>query len=166
MAVATRRGDLTIIPRFAWKLQGIGVVLFGGLLAGSLLVKDPTRIQLFGPIQQLLYVLFFAATLVLVVRPPGVVLREDEMIVRQFGRSRHVERRNVREVMFELPGRIIGGENPRSKYRHVEVVIWDHGREYVIPIVWCQWLLGLMTPQEAQEAKATIDAWTERTGTN
>ena len=166
MATAARERGVKIIPRFAWKLQGLGIVLFGGLLAGSLLVKDPSKITLFGPIQQLIYVLFFAMTLVIFVRPPGVVLRDNEMIVRRFGRNRHVERRNVREVLFEPPGRVIGGDNPRSKFRHVEVVIWDSGKEYVIPLVWCQRLMGLMTPQEAQLAKATLDAWTGRTETN
>jgi hypothetical protein len=160
------RRVVRIIPRFAWKLQGLGVLLFGALLAGSLLVSNPSRFTFFGPIEQLLYVLFFVVTLALCLRPPGVILRENEMVVRRFGRSRHIERRNVREVLFELPTNAIGAELRRSKYRHVEIVVWENGIEHVIPIVWCDRLMGLMTPQEAQEAKATLDAWTGRTGTN
>ncbi len=55
---------------------------------------------------------------------------------------------------------------PHSKNRRVEIVIWDNGKAYIIPIFWCDRLLGLMTLREAQDAKARIDAWTERTGTN
>ena len=157
---------MKIVPRFAWKMLGLGVLLFGGLLAGSLLVNDPSKFTFFGPVQQVIDVLFLAVAFLICVRPPGVILRENEMIVRQFLRNRHVERRNVREVLFENPGRVIGGDNPRSKNRLIEIVIWDKGKEYVIPLVWCQRLMGLMTPQEAQHAKATLDGWTGRTETN
>jgi hypothetical protein len=164
--VSEAQGDVKIIPRAAWKLQVAGVLLFGGLLAGSLLVRDPSKFWFFGPISQLIYVVFLVGTLVLCVRPPGVILRDDEMIVRQFTRNRHVDRRNVRKVLFELPRRVIGGEVPNSQFRRVEIVIWDNGKEYVIPLAWSDRLLGLMTRPEAQEAKATLEKWTGRTATN
>src|SRR5579863_7580689 len=97
-AITNRFVPIKIVPRFAWMLQGFGVVLFGGLLAGSLLVNHPSRFTYFGPIFQPIYVAFFVITIVLCRRPPGLILYGGEMVVRQFLRKRHVTRKNVRDV--------------------------------------------------------------------
>ena len=53
---------------------------------------------------------------------------------------------------------MIGGDSP-SGNRWIAVVIWNAGVEVIIPIIWCQSILGLFRPPEAQAVKDKIEAW-------
>ena len=158
--MASASADLSypkkIVPRFAWTFQWLGALAAIAVLVLSFVVTSNGFFWLVMPLVCMVYLL---VTIVLCVRPPGILLYADHMIVRQLRRNRRIARHDVRSVFLQLPKRVIGTEAPNSRYRHVEIAIWLEGREYVIPMIWCDRLLGVLTPKEAQSAKSTIEGW-------
>ena len=146
-----------IIPRAAWRRAGVGAILFGAILLAA--VVDPNseawhRLWIW-PVAA---GIFFLMMLVLRLRPPGALLYENEMVLRQFLRARRIPRKDVKNVLFEPVQRVIGGDAPGDN-KWLSVVIWENGVESVVRLMWCQSLLGLFTFPEAQAAKEAVESW-------
>jgi len=147
-----------IFPKTAWVHQAIGVVLSLVLIVFTL-VRSPTGF--FWAVVPIICALYLAVTVVLCIRPPGVYLLPDAIVVRRFGHKLCIDRKEFCESLFTHSERVIGGQSPTSS-RHLSFVISQNGTEKTINAMWCDALLGRLSATEVALAGTELDTWRKR----
>lgn len=157
-----RASDFKIYPRSTWALNLLGAAAAIVVIAVTVVTHPRTsNWQVFSIIGGI----YLAIMLVTVVRPPGVVARGDQLILRRFGKHRIIPRNELRQVVVRPMRRIIGGESP-STSRHIFLVFGrDSANEAVLPLVWCDFWLGRLNAQEADSANRLLTSWMDSTAT-
>jgi hypothetical protein len=150
--------DFKIYPRSTWVLNLLGLVAASAIIVLTVVTHPRGFFWHVAPITCAIYLVI---TLLTVVRPPGVVAQGDRLILRRFGRSRSIPRKELRQVIVRPMRRVIGGES-RSQNRHIFLVVGrDSANESVLPLVWCDVWLGRLNAQEAAQANQLLTAWME-----
>ncbi|MGO8825649.1 MAG: hypothetical protein ACLQU9_10475 [Acidimicrobiales bacterium] len=145
----------TIYPWTAWAHQALGGAIAVAMIMVEL-VANPD--DFFWPVAAAVGALYILVTIALCLRPPGVELFDDEILVRQFGHGLRIDRTHVQEPMLVRSQRVVGGDSP-STSRHLRLVVSINGVERDIPAVWCDSLLGRLTAHEAEVAESKIRQW-------
>jgi hypothetical protein len=147
----------TISPRTAWAAQAVGVAIAIVVIVVEL-VANPD--DFFWPVVAVIWTLYLVLTIALCLRPPGVHLLDDELLVRQFGRPLHIPRRHLQEALLVRSTRVIGGESSTTS-RHLRLIVSLDGIERDIPAMWYDAFLGRLTAHEAEVAISKIRRWME-----
>jgi hypothetical protein len=119
------------------------------------LVANPD--DYFWPFMSIVGAVDLLVTIVVCLRPPGVQLRPDEMVVRRFGRSLPVHRKHLRSRYWCTCRESWEGES-HSDARWLRFVVAMEGVEREVPAMWREYFLGRLSAREAEAADSKIKA--------
>ena len=148
-----------ILPRSAWVINVFGLIPLAAIVVAVILAGR--RANGHDTAEAFVFAVALLGFLIIVLRPPGARLYEDEIVIREFLRRRRIPRTAVQDILV-APCRLLNGQPSSSTNRDIFIVASVNGLSVQLPIMWCHKWFGAFNAGEAEQVDATLKAWIGR----